>query len=116
MALHRPNLVRWTPFMAECVEVLQSSPEAAPTDRYLCHLVWTHRMAEDVGLQFAMDDPSVVVNLTDPRTQYALRGFERELDKYRASMPADEMQRECHHPPTPPPPPTPCSKDPRDSS
>jgi hypothetical protein len=58
MALHRSNLIRWTPFVAECMDVLESSPDAAPTDKYLCHLVWTHKLAEDVGIQFSMDDPA----------------------------------------------------------
>ncbi|KPM45481.1 hypothetical protein AK830_g1033 [Neonectria ditissima] len=92
MALHRPNLIRWSPFMAECVKILETSPDAAPTDAYFCHLVWTHSLAEEVGIQFALDDPSVAVNIGDARTQYALRGLERDLEKYRASIPADLMQ------------------------
>lgn len=91
MALHRPNLVRWTSFMADCMEVLQTSPEAAPTDRYFCHLVWTHRLAEEVGTQFAMDDPAIVPNITDSRTQYSLRMLERDLEKYSRAVPKEEM-------------------------
>lgn len=94
MALHRPNLVRWSPFMSECVEVLENSPDAAATDKYFCHLVWTHRLAEEVGMQFALDDPTAVITLTDPRTQYALRGLERDLEKYSASISPELMQRE----------------------
>ncbi|KAL7805597.1 hypothetical protein V8C26DRAFT_417694 [Trichoderma gracile] len=92
MSLHRPNLIRWTPFMTECLEILESSPDAAPTDKYFCHLVWTHRLAEEVGSQFSLDDPSTVVNITDARTQYALRALERDLDKYIASIPKNLMQ------------------------
>ncbi|KAH7163277.1 hypothetical protein B0J13DRAFT_431286 [Dactylonectria estremocensis] len=92
MALHRPNLIRWTSFMAECVKILETSPDAAPTDAYFCHLVWTHHLAEEVGIQFALDDPGVTVNINDPRTQYALRGMERDLEKYTASVQPDLMQ------------------------
>lgn len=94
MSLHRPNLIRWTPFMTESLEILETSPDAAPTDKYFCHLVWTHRLAEEVGEQFSLDDPSAVVNITDARTQYALRALERDLDKYIASIPKNLMQRE----------------------
>lgn len=94
MALHRPNLIRWTPFMAECVDILESSPDASPTDKYFCHLVWTHHQAEEVGVQFSMDDPANAVNLADIRTQYALKAFERDMEKYKASIPKDYMQRE----------------------
>ena len=93
MALHRPNLVRWSPFMSECVEILETSPDAAPTDKYFCHLVWTHRLAEEVGIQFSLDDPSSTVNITDSRTQYALKGLERDLERYSNSIPPDLLQR-----------------------
>ena len=94
MALHRTNLVRWTPFMTECMDILESSPEAAPTDRYLCNLVWTHRLAEEVGIQFSMDDPSVSVSISEPKVQYALRSFDRDMVKYRDSIPKEDKQRE----------------------
>ncbi|RYP07003.1 hypothetical protein DL764_002826 [Monosporascus ibericus] len=93
MALHRTNLVRWTSFMTECMDILESSPEAAPTDKYLCHLVWTHRLAEEVGIQFSMDDPGVAINLAEAKVQYALRGFERDLAKYSDSISNEDKQR-----------------------
>lgn len=93
MALHRTNLIRWTPFIAECMDVLESSPDAAPTDKYLCHLVWTHKLAEEVGIQFSMDDPVSTPNIADPRTQYALRGFEHQLEKYSSSIQRELQQR-----------------------
>lgn len=99
MALHRPNLIRWQSFMTECMDILESSPEAAPSDRYLCHLVWTHRLAEDVGIQFSMDDPSIFVNVTEQKVQYALRGFERDLAKYSENIPKEDKQR-MHTAPT----------------
>ncbi|KAG8165270.1 hypothetical protein KVR01_005545 [Diaporthe batatas] len=89
MALHRPFLLRWTSFMAECMDILESSPEAAPTDKYFCHLVWTHRLAEEIGFQFCMDDPSVPVSLSDHMTQHRIRGFERELDKHKNQVPVE---------------------------
>ena len=94
ISLHRPNLIRWTPFMAESMEILQTSPDAAPTDKYFCHLVWTHHLGEQISNQFSMDDPSAAVNIADPRTQYALRAFERDLERYIATVPQEQMQGE----------------------
>jgi hypothetical protein len=94
MALHRPNLIRWSSFMKECVEVLETSPEAAPTDQYFCHLVWTHKLAEEVGIQFSMDDPAFQVSIADTRTQFALKGLERDLETYRGKVPPDQIHRE----------------------
>lgn len=93
MSLHRPNLIRWTAFMAESKDVLESSPDAAPSDKYFCHLVWTHHLGEEVGTQFSMDDPAIKVNITDVRTQYTLKALERDLEKYMSSTPAEHMQR-----------------------
>ena len=93
MSLHRPNLIRWTPFMTECLEVLESSPDAAPTDKYFCRLVWTHRKGEEIGLQFSMDDPEAAANILDARTRYALRALEQDLEKYRDAVPRELLHR-----------------------
>ncbi|KAL1842097.1 hypothetical protein VTJ49DRAFT_6079 [Mycothermus thermophilus] len=87
MALHRPNLLRWTPFMAECMDVLSSSPDAAPTDKYLVDVVWMHRLADEIGIHFSADDPAATPSPAEPRTQYLLRWFESKLERYRTSIP-----------------------------
>jgi hypothetical protein len=87
IALRRPNMVRWTPFMAESVEILETSPDAAPSDKYLCHLVWTHRLTEDIAAQFNLEDPSVITDVNEPRTQHVLRALERDMERYHASLP-----------------------------
>ncbi|KAJ2904783.1 putative fungal specific transcription protein [Zalerion maritima] len=92
MALHRPNLVRWTKFMSESFDILRTSPEASPSDEYFCHLVWTHKLSEEIGLQFELDDPTKAVNIVDSRTQHALRGFEYDLEKYSNSIPPELRQ------------------------
>jgi hypothetical protein len=89
MGLRRPNLVRWTNYMAECMEVLESSADAALTDKFLCQLVRSQRIAEDVGMQFCMDDPSAQVNIADSKVQYALRGFERDLEHWSIHVPKE---------------------------
>lgn len=92
MSLCRANLIRWNPFHAECVRILQSSPDAAPTDAYFCHLVWTHRLSEEVGIEFGLNDLTATISITDSRTQYALKGLELNLKEYSASVPPDMFQ------------------------
>ncbi|KAF5022741.1 hypothetical protein F66182_5204 [Fusarium sp. NRRL 66182] len=92
MALHRPNLIRWTPFMAESLHLLQSSPDAAPTDAYFCHFVWAHHLSEEFVVQFTLDDPSKDISITDPRTQYMLKGLEQDLKRYKEAVPPDLLQ------------------------
>ncbi|EXL49431.1 hypothetical protein FOCG_09793 [Fusarium oxysporum f. sp. radicis-lycopersici 26381] len=92
MALHRPNLIRWTPFMEESLHLLQSSPNAAPTDAYFCHLVWTHHLSEQVNVQFSLDDPIFDVHISETRTQYILKGLEKDLKRYREKVPPELLQ------------------------
>ncbi|KAF4455095.1 hypothetical protein F53441_2534 [Fusarium austroafricanum] len=92
MALHRPNLIRWTPFMDESMHLLQSSPDAAPTDAYLCHLVWTHHLSEEINIQFSLDDPTADIHISEPRTQYMLKGLEKDLKRYKEKVPPDLLQ------------------------
>lgn len=87
MGLRRPNLVRWTPYMAECVEVLETSPEAAQSDKLLCQWVRSQHITEEIGIQFSMDDAFASVSIADPKVQYALKGFERDLEHWRNQVP-----------------------------
>ena len=93
MGLRRPNLIRWGPFMEDCVETLENSPDAAPSDRVLCQWVRSQHIAEDIGTQFSMDDPVANVSIADPKVQYALKGFERDLEKWTSQIPADIHSR-----------------------
>ncbi|KAE8444603.1 hypothetical protein EG329_014434 [Mollisiaceae sp. DMI_Dod_QoI] len=89
MGLRRPNLIRWTPFMGECVEVLENSPEAAPTDKTLCQWVRSQHIAEEIGARFSMDDPAANVSIADKNVQYALKGFEMDLAKWSQNIPPE---------------------------
>ncbi|CAD6448032.1 cec9174f-2bc2-40fd-a4de-ef3d17758d1d [Sclerotinia trifoliorum] len=89
MGLRRQNIIGWTSFMAESVDILENSPEAAPTDRILTQWVRSQRIAEEVGISFSMDEPGANISIADPKVQYALKGFEQELDKWSSSIPPD---------------------------
>ena len=93
MGLRRLNLIRWTPFMADCLDVLENSPEAAHSDKILCQWVRSQHIAEEVGNQFSMDDPSVSVNIADPKIQYALKGFERDIERWSTQIPPEVQSR-----------------------
>ena len=75
--------------MADCVEVLETSPEAAPSDKALCQWVRSQHIAEEIGTQFSMDDPVATVSIADAKVQHALKGFERDLDKWKTQIPPE---------------------------
>ena len=89
MVLRRPNLVRWTNYMKECIEVLESHPDAYPTDKLFCQHVKIQHICEDIGLQFLMDDNTATISITDPKVTYALNVLENQLKAWKERVPED---------------------------
>ena len=92
MHLRRPPTLRWSPYTDECIHILENSPDALPSDKWLCHLVRVQRIAEDVGVQFSMDDLMSGVSLMDPKTQYQLKAFERRLEDWHRDAMKDGIE------------------------
>jgi len=44
-----------------------------------------------------MDDPGATVSIADQKVQYALKGFERELDKWSSQVPPESASRKPLH-------------------
>lgn len=83
MVLRRPILLRWTKYMEESVKLLETSPEALPSDKVLCQHVKMAHVGENISVQFCMDDPSVEVAISEPKVIYALKIFENELQQLK---------------------------------
>ncbi|KAF1978932.1 hypothetical protein BU23DRAFT_524583 [Bimuria novae-zelandiae CBS 107.79] len=83
MVLRRPILLRWTRYMEESVKLLETSPEALPSDKILCQHVKMAHIGESISVQFCMDDPSVEVAISEPKVIYALKIFENELQQLK---------------------------------
>ncbi len=92
MALRRPLLVRWSPYMDESLEILAKAPDALPSDKWLAHLVRSQHIAEEVNYQFSMDDPPSDVSITQSKVQYQMKTFEKQLDEWRQNSTADMPQ------------------------
>ncbi|KAL8701264.1 MAG: hypothetical protein Q9224_000577 [Gallowayella concinna] len=81
MGLRRTNLIRWSSHMDDCLELLSTSPEALPSDPMLLEWVRLQRLADEVGNQISIDESSNLGN-SDVKTQYALKGFERQMEDW----------------------------------
>ena len=79
--------------MDNCLEFFDTSPDATPSDKLLCEWVRNQHIAEEVGAQFAMDDPTAVVSIADSKVQFALKGFERDLEKWKSHLPDEARSR-----------------------
>jgi len=89
MVLRRPNLVRWTNYMKESIEVLETHPDAFPSDKLFCQHVKIQHICEDIGLQFLMDDNTATISITDPKVSYALNVLEAQLKNWKENIPAE---------------------------
>ncbi|KAF3276299.1 hypothetical protein TWF970_006271 [Orbilia oligospora] len=89
MSLRRPNLLRYSAYMGECVEFIEKSPEATLHDRIICQWVKLQRITEEVGIAFGYEDSVAKVNLAETRIQFALKGFERQLEEWEKNLPPD---------------------------
>ncbi|KAH7092471.1 hypothetical protein FB567DRAFT_517257 [Paraphoma chrysanthemicola] len=83
MVLRRPILLRWTKYMEESVNLLETSPDALASDKLLCQHVKMAHIGENISVQFCMDDPSVEVSIAEPKVIYALKIFENDLQQLR---------------------------------
>ncbi|KAG8526342.1 uncharacterized protein KY384_000335 [Bacidia gigantensis] len=86
MSLRLPNALRFTSYMAECLEVLENSPDAAPTDKRFAAWVRLQRLVEDAVNAFALDDPESTVSLVDIRIQNQLKGYEHQMKEYLRNL------------------------------
>lgn len=89
MALRRANLLRWNSYTHECIEVLETSPNAYASDKVLCQWARIQHIPEEISIQFSMDDPVAQVGGLDTKLQYTLKGFERQLEDWCKQLPTD---------------------------
>lgn len=80
--------------MDESIQMLRDSPEAAPSDTAVIYWVKLAHLTEEIIFHFSMDDPVTNVSFTDAKTQYILKGFERQLADWRKDVPPDIYSRQ----------------------
>jgi hypothetical protein len=95
--LRHPSLVRWSPYIEECVQYFSTSPFAIKSDAWLCTIVNGQHIAEEVSIIFSMDDPTSAVTFGETKTQYHLKAFEQKLAAWKASAPAYMDKRLVEH-------------------
>lgn len=79
-------MLRFTTFMSECLEVLETSPDAAPTDKRLAAYVRIQRIMEECVTSFSLDDPGNTVSLADERVQHMLKAYEKQLASWKGDL------------------------------
>ncbi|KIX98988.1 uncharacterized protein Z520_05449 [Fonsecaea multimorphosa CBS 102226] len=95
--LRLPTLIRFSPRIEECLELLRTSPHATPSDKWLCATVELARLAEEVAAAFNMDDPGAELNFSEPRVQYQLKCFQRQLQQWEKNVDVSVDHRLVQH-------------------
>ena len=96
MLMRRPHLIRWNSYMSECIEVLQSSSDALPSDITLCHWVCLQHLAEQASEVFSMDDPPRNINVSEPAAQRGIKDLEKQLEDWRQQVKPEHRTREYY--------------------
>lgn len=90
MSLRLPNMLRFTSWMAECVEYIKVSPDAAPTDKTFIAWVELQQIVEDCAMSFGLDSDETA-SLADERIQLKLKTTEKQLEAWRRDAHSNDL-------------------------
>ncbi|KAK2879360.1 hypothetical protein FQN49_000970, partial [Arthroderma sp. PD_2] len=89
MALHAPNVMRWTRYMDECLEALENSPAAFPSDKLFCQHIRLQHIIEEYELQLNWDNAAAASPTREIQAQVTHRAFKRQLLDWTNAVPKD---------------------------
>nr|POE49149.1 transcriptional regulator war1 [Quercus suber] len=90
LSLRRPNILRTTTYLNECIEVVEQSSQAVETDRLVVAWAKLLIIGEEICTSFSYNDLGNVASLAELKTQMMLREFQRRLDTWWANHPVAE--------------------------
>ena len=82
--------------MDDCLRVLETSDESLPSDLTFCQWMKLQRLADDLGAQISAEDRAYT-EMSDPSIQYALKGFERQMQEWEKQKSAQITSRMFLH-------------------
>ncbi|KAJ5681398.1 uncharacterized protein N7477_001338 [Penicillium maclennaniae] len=88
-ALRRTHLVRWHPYMDDCLHILENHPDALPSDR---QVIWWAKLGfimEEAGVQLSSDDPDSTTSFSDSKTRYTIKAFNNQLTQWKKDIPVE---------------------------
>ncbi len=84
--------------MDECIEVLENSPDALPSDRRIIHWTKLARIIEEISSRFFADDlggPS----FSESKFQFTLKAFEKQLAHWKDEVSKTNESGKQYFPP-----------------
>ncbi|KAJ6185192.1 hypothetical protein N7519_006493 [Penicillium mononematosum] len=88
-AMRRVHLITWQPYMDQCLEILETHPDALPSDRNLKWWIKLGSIMEDSSHHFSDEDPGSITSFADSKVWYNIKVFEDRLAQWREGVPRD---------------------------
>lgn len=82
LSLRRPNMLRMNSWGRECLDYIEKSPHAIPSDKLLRARIKLMMIGEEISTAFSFDDPAELVSLSELRIQLMLKDFIRRLNAW----------------------------------
>jgi len=73
--------------MDDCLQVLETHPDALPSDR---QVIWWAKLGfimEQTGVQLSSDDAETMASFADNKTRYSIKAFNNQLTQWRKEIP-----------------------------
>ncbi|KAK4549531.1 hypothetical protein LTR36_006528 [Oleoguttula mirabilis] len=91
LSLRRPNMLRVSSYIRECVDHLERATDTLPSDRMLLAWVRLIMIGEEISVSFSYEDPGGIAGISELRTQLMLKDFERRLTAWFTSVPDTDV-------------------------
>ncbi|OQV05945.1 Fungal specific transcription factor domain-containing protein [Cladophialophora immunda] len=94
LAFHRPKAFQFTPYMADSIDVLESSRHAAPTDKHLAAWAKLLSIMELSADSLRLNDPAHVDPLAESQIQLNLKNCSKQLQDWEKAL-SPAIKNEC---------------------
>ncbi|RDL32088.1 uncharacterized protein BP5553_09490 [Venustampulla echinocandica] len=98
MNMRRPNFLRYSSWMNDCIAYLSLHGSSATLDNTLVAWAILLQITEEIGSSFSFDDASNIANLAEPQVKLMLNGFEQKLQAWRERFDSNGINGTRPHP------------------
>jgi hypothetical protein len=95
-ALRRTQLIRWQPYMDECVEILETHPDALPSDKDLLSWAKLGHIMEEASLSVPSEESISIMSFSESKLRYTMKGLANNLNQWKRETPEERMSGKWH--------------------
>ncbi len=84
-------------WITDCIQLLETSPNASLFDRRLVALATLSSIADEIIIFFSLDDPVKKTSVFDAKVQANLKAFEKRLKAWKEKVDSSIMNGNSQH-------------------